>query len=270
MYLIASFIVALAITIFLVSKIAEMLQAKRSGMSWIFLASTIGAFVAALTLVPLGLFVEGLDPNVMLILTVVIMLIVSSMAFKYINKMNWGSAITTNIANIVLSLVAITAAVVLNGGSLDETYETVSNSITKNTNMVSQVASGDFNSRSDDSVTANGEMQVLAEDAETQEESDIEEPLVTELDLLPLGTVEEIAKKKTQVYIEPKYHVISISNIRSVVGKPIRILKKNGNKITGSLERISGNDIVVLQRLSNGSATTPISLASIKKLEVYK
>ncbi|MEE9326831.1 MAG: hypothetical protein V3U71_05995 [Cocleimonas sp.] len=247
-----------------------MLQAKRSGMSWIFLASIIGAFVAALTLIPLGMFVEGLDPNVMLILTVVIMLIVSSMAFKYINIMNWGSAITTNIANIVLSLIAITAAVVLNGGSLDETYETVSNSITKNTNRVSQVASGKINGQNNNSITVNGEMQDLAEEVESEERVIEEEPLVTELDLLPSGTVEEIAKKKTQVYIEPKYHVISISNIHSVVGKPIRILKKNGNKISGSLERISGSDIVVLQRLSNGSATTPISLASIKKLEVYQ
>lgn len=265
MYLIASFIVAFAITIFLVSKIAEMLQAKRAGMSWIFLASIIGAFVAALTLIPLGMFVEGLDPTVMLILTVVIMLIVSSMAFKYINIMKWGSAITTNIANIVLSLIAITAAVVLNGGSLEETYKVVSNSITKNTTMVSQVASGDFNS-----ITENVEKQDLAEEVDSQTSIIEEEPQLTELDLLPSGTVEEIAKKKTQVFIEPKYHVIRISNIHSVVGKPIRILKKNGNKISGSLERINGNDIVILQRLSNGSAITPISLASIKKLEVYK
>lgn|GEM_PF-4661410 len=273
-YLFGSLFFALLVTLFLVSKIAEMLQAKKPGMGYIFLASLIGALAATLTLVPLGIFIEDIDPNIMLMLTVAIMFIVSSMAFKYINIMNWGGAITTNIANIVISLIAVTAAIVLNGGSLEESFKRVSSAVTSNTQMATNIATGDFSLENEANTNDLNDNQDLTEADEASIEMDEvsldEEPVITEMDLLPAGTVKEINDSKRQVFVEPKYRIVSVGSIRSVVGRPIRILKKNGKKISGSLQRISGNDAVVMQRLEGGVATTPISLASIKQLEVYR
>ena len=254
MYLIGSLLFGLVVTLLLVSKIATMLLAKKPGVERIFLASVVGIIAAIATIIPLNLFVTGIDPNMMLILTVLIVFVVSSAAFKHINEMSWGGAITTNIANIVLSLIAVTASVVLTGGSIDETIKSVTGIAKGNINMVSTVESS--------SEMQNSEEVALEEDGY--------EPTYKEVDLLPAGTVKELEAKEKRVYVEPKYHVISINNIRSAIGKNIRILNSNGNSITGALKTISGNDAVVEQRLSSGLATTPISFAKIRKLEVYR
>ena len=145
----------------------------------------------------------------MLILTVLIVFIVSSAAFKHINEMSWGGAITTNIANIVLSLIAVTASVVLTGGSIDETINSVTGIAKGNINMVSTVESS--------SEMQNSEEVALDEDGY--------EPTYKEVDLLPAGTVKELEAKEKRVYVEPKYHVISINNIRSAIGKIIPNIK---------------------------------------------
>ena len=97
-----------------------------------------------------------------------------------------------------------------------------------------------------------------------------EDPQFSELDFLPPGAAKEAKSKKANVYVEPKFRVVSIGSISSAVGRPIRIQKKNGNTITGSLKGINGNEAVIVQRLSSGEAVTPISIATIKKLEVYR
>jgi hypothetical protein len=268
MYLIGSLLIGLVITLYLVSKIASMLHAKKPGMERVFAASIAGMIAAVVTLIPLGLFVEGIDPNVMLILSVAIVFLVSSMAFKVINVMTWGGAITTNIANIVLSLIALTASVVLTGGSIDDTLRAVNNSVKENTGMIETVASGDTGSIhfEEANLDESQNQNTLAEAAIDEDY----EPTFKEVDLLPAGTIRELKAKEKKVYKEPKYHVISISDIRSAVGKNIRILNNNGNSISGALKNIQGNDAVVEQRMGGGLAITPISFAKIRKLEVYR
>jgi len=273
MYLIASLLVAFIVTLFLLSKIASMLHAKEPGMGRIFLASIAGSIAATIVLVPLGLFGQGIDPNIMLILSVLIVFIISSMAFKYINIMSWGGAITTNIASIVLSLISLTAAVVLTGGSIDKTISAVNSAMQENGVMVAGMASGDFSSISENTEQATEGMEGENVNEEMSEEVALEddyEPTFKEKDLLPPGTIKELEAKEKKVYVEPKYHVVSIASIRSAVGKNIRILNKNDKSITGLLKTIRGNDAVVEQRLNGGLATTPISLAKIRKLEVYR
>jgi hypothetical protein len=251
-----------------------MLLAKKPGIERIFLASIVGIIAAVATLIPLNLFVTGIDPKIMLILTVVIVFLVSSMAFKYINVMSWGGAITTNIANIVLSLIAATASVVLTGGSIDETIKSVTGVAKENINMVENVAPGNLDTELVSDRQVNTDMKQPSNEMQNSEEvafddSDLE-PTYKEVDLLPAGAIKELKAKERRVYVEPKYHVISINNIRSAIGKNIRILNSNGNSITGALKNISGNDAVVEQRLNSGLAITPISFARIRKLEVYR
>ena len=277
MVLVGSLIFAFLVTLFLVSKIASMLHAKKPDMGRIFLASIVGSIAAAVTLIPLGMFLGGIDPNIMLIMSIAIVFIVSSMAFKYINVMTWGGAITTNVANIVLSLVALTASVVLNGGSINETFAKMGSVAKENANMVQSVTNGDLDtvmsknaeiSAEDSNMDQEGN-EVPANDEELALDDDFE-PTFKESDLLPAGTVKELKAKEKKVYIEPKFRVVSISSIRSAVGKNIRILNTNDTSITGLLRKVNGNNAVIEQRLSGGVATTPVSLAKIRKLEVYR
>ena len=277
MILVGSLIFAFLVTLFLVSKIASMLHAKKPDMGRIFLASIVGSIAAAITLIPLGIFLGGIDPNIMLILSIAIVFIVSSMAFKYINVMTWGGAITTNVANIVLSLVALTASVVLNGGSINETVAQMGSIAKENSNMVQSVATGDLNAvmstdsemSSENSNMDQEDNEIPANDEELVLDDDLE-PTFKESDLLPAGTVRELKAKEKKVYIEPKFRVVSISSIRSAVGKNIRILNSNDTSITGLLRKVNGNNAVIEQRLGGGLATTPVSLAKIRKLEVYR
>lgn len=286
MYLIGSLILGLLITLFLVSKIAAMLQAKRPGMEWIFTASfiavaiiVIGIFIVRV-LAPRNLFEGAVDINNILLLSaaLIFIFVASSIAFKYINQISWSGAITTNIASIVLGLIAVTAAIVLNGGSISDTLKTVKSSYTESFGVVEALVL-DVDKKADQSVPAIAIMDNndstsmseanLGDDAGTETDDNLA-PVFTEKDLLPAGTVRELNANKKKVYVEPKYHVLSIGNIRSIVGKPIRILKKNGNEISGSLIRVSGSNAVVTQRIEGGIATTPISFAKIRKLEVYR
>ena len=194
--------------------------------------------------------------------------------------MTWGGAITTNIANIVLSLVALTASVVLNGGSINDTVAKMSNVAKDNANMVQSVAKGDLNAVMPTESESTGEAtqgpimdqdgnEIVANNEELALDDGFE-PTFKESDLLPAGTVKELKAKEKIVYIEPKFRVVSISSIHAAVGKNIRILNSNDTSITGLLRKINGNNAVIEQRLGGGVATTPISLAKIRKLEVYR
>ena len=263
MYLIGSLLLALGVSVFAVSKIAEMLHAKKPGMERILLASLVGSIAAFATLVGLSAFVKDLDPMILMGVSILAMFIVSSLAFKSINVMSWTGAITTNVANIALVLITGTAAIVLNGESIGKTIKTVQNTFQTNTAIVEGLASGNT-----DAMTILEDSRQQAEEEEFVEE-DLE-PSFKEVDLLPAATVKELEDKKKVVYKEPKFHVISLSNARSAVGKNVRIKNANGNNIVGALKSISNNDLIIEQRINGGLATTPISTARIQKLEVYR
>ncbi len=269
MYLILSLLLAVGISVFAVSKIAEMLHAKKPGMERIFLASLIGGVAAFLTLVALSALVKNVDPMIMMILSILAMFIVSTLAFKSINQMSWSGAITTNIANIALVLMTITAAVVLNGESIDKVIKSVQNTFNANTVIVENIAEGntDIAAITDE---INSQTELMESDEEVALEDEDYEPTFKEVDLLPAGTVKELEAKKNKVYKAPKFRVISLNNARSAVGKNIRIKNTNGTSITGALKNISANDLIIEQRINGGLATTPISFAKIEKLEVYR
>jgi len=267
MYLIGSLLLAFGISVFAVSKIAEMLHAKKPGMERVFLASIVGGIAAFLALVALSVFVKNIDPMTMMIVSILAMFIVSTLAFKSINQMSWSGAITTNIANIALVLMTVTAAVVINGESIDKVIKSVQNTFTTNTVIVENLAEGNTDIAAiTDEINSNTENEV----EEIALEDEDFEPTFKEVDLLPAGTVKELEAKKKKVYKAPKFRVISLNNASSAVGKNIRIQNTNGRSIIGALKNISANDLIIEQRINGGLATTPISFAKIEKLEVYR
>jgi len=264
MYLIGSLLLALGISVFVVSKVAEMLHAKKPGMERILLASLVGSIAAFATIVALGAFAKNIDPMILMILSIVAMFIVSTLAFKSINGMSWSGAITTNIANIALVLITVTAAVVLNGESFDKTIKSVQNTFNTNTVIVEGLASGNT-----DVMNVVNESSEQAVDEQIAEDDDLDATF-NEVDLLPAATVKELEAKKKYVYHKPKFRVISLSNIRSAVGQSIRIKNSKGQNIVGSLKNVRNNDLIIEQRINGGLATIPISTAKIQKLEVYR
>ena len=273
MYFAASLFAAFVITLLFVSKIAKMLNAKRPEISWILFALIAGGILAAITTIVLGMFIQGQEPNVMLAMTLVATLIVSSAAYKYINKLNWSGAFTLNMASMAIGLLTLVTAIVINGKSVNDTFNRLNISAKNNTAMVKSIATADS---IDDAVATisednlnNNNAENIAEEDETSEEDEVT-VAVTELDLLPPSAARNIKKKEKKVYVEPKFRVISISNIYSAVGHKIRIHRKNGNIIVGGLKHIDGNDAVISKYSSKGTVVMPISMAKIHKLEVYK
>lgn len=267
MYFAASLFVAFVITLFAVSYIAKMLLAKRPEVTWVFLSSLVGSILAAIALIPLQIYVQGLEPMVMLIISLVVVLIVSSAAFKYINKMSWGGAITTNIANVVIGLMMMVAAVFINGESLQDTIEIVTSTAKTQSSVVESVAIGEM----DVAEALKAPIIVKKQNNTFQSEEEFE-PVITEKDFLLPGAVRALEKEKKKVFVEPKFRVVSIGSIHSAVGRKVRILQKNGTTIQGNLKDVSGNHAIISRRLtaSSGEAVTPISIAAIRKLEVYR
>ncbi len=285
MYFALSLAAAAVITFYLVGRITKMLHAKRHGPVWVFVASLVGLGLSSLSLVPLGIYIKGLEPMEMFIVTLALVFVIMSLAFKYINQMNWSAAITTNVANIVIGLITVVTAIVVNGESLEDSFRTVAHMTKEKASLVQSVVSGE-------EVLNESEQEVIADDldannsdvadeppeatmaddlAATEGESeDALEPSLSELDLLPPAAVAEIKKKKQHVYVEPKFRVISLGALNSAVGKTIRIHRKNADSVTGVLVKRSARDVVIKQRMKGGSAITPIAVSRISKLEVYR
>jgi len=270
MYFAASLFVAFVITLLLVSKIAKMLNAKRFEINWVFFALIIGIGLTTIAVILLNMFVQNLEPNIMLAMTLVTALVASSTAYKYINKLNWSGALTLNMASMAIGLLTLVTAVVINGKSISETFDTLNIYAKNNTAMIKSTATGESSSNSREAILEDGSESAIVDTQNDISADDNEESSITELDLLPAGAVKYIKKKEKRVYREPKFRVISIGNIHSAIGHKIRIHRKNGNTIIGALKRIDGNDAVISKYSNKGTVVMPISIAKIHKLEVYK
>ncbi len=118
MYLTLSLLASAAITLFIVSKITQFFLAKRPEIKWLIFAFLGSAIIALTTYIGLNFIVSWIDlsatdasqtltklhPMLMLVITVSTMLLLSSVAFKVINQMCWGSAIVTNVASVAIIL----------------------------------------------------------------------------------------------------------------------------------------------------------------------
>ena len=121
MYLTLSLIALTALSLFTLSKIADYFLAKRPEIKWILLASLGSAFIAFISYIGLTFIIAGIDlsaagqsqtlinshPTVILVVSAIIMLLLSSVAFKSINQMCWPSAITTNFVSLAITTIVL-------------------------------------------------------------------------------------------------------------------------------------------------------------------
>ena len=284
MLFLASLVVAVGVTLFAVSHIAKMLQAERYQMVWVLMASVVSILLASIVLIPLRIYVEGLDKQQMMIASGVVFLLISSFIFKLVNKMSWLGAITTNIANLFIGLMTLVAAVVLNGQSIEKTYQTVSANVQNSSQMIEAVATGkepmgelievdhatNINNSSPSLLSVDDESFVEEEGSDSATSDSEEEAKVSELDLLPEDIATAIKSKYAIRYIEPKYLDMRVRSINQLIGYPIRISQYNGQVTAGLLTKIKDSKAVLSRRIESGEALLPISISSIKKLEVYR
>lgn len=291
MILLASVLVALGVTLFLVSYIAKMLNAKRHGPGWIFVSWITGGIAASGLLLFVGLLLQSLDPALMMVISLVISLIAASAAYKYINQMSWGGAITTHISSTILGFMAVITALILNGNSLKNTMDSIAiathqaatqapglNGINPDQALPQNQFDLSGKSVADDTLAIqhfNENSHTISTDplpSNVSNSNTDEEPIEStpkEDDLLPVGAKQELAKAQ-KPYVSPKYHVVRIGNLRSLVGRQIRVHKSNGKVVAGALETIRAGDVVIKQRIHGGEAVIPVTISKIRKLEVYR
>ena len=124
MYLTLSLLASVAITLFVASKITRYFLAKRAEVKWVVLAFLGSTIIAVATYIGFSFMFAMIDhsaiesltrlhPDIMLIITVSAMLLLSSIAFKIINQMDWKEAITTNIVSAVIMFAASSSFIAL-------------------------------------------------------------------------------------------------------------------------------------------------------------
>lgn len=89
----------------------------------------------------------------------------------------------------------------------------------------------------------------------------------TEQALVPEG-----ARDKTHALTNKKYHEVTIADSYKLKGNIVRILKKNGDILQGTLNKTEANRLTLSIYIpeSKGLITAPVPFSVISKLEVYR
>ena len=240
-------LVAFAATLWITSFFARLMSAKKPELIWIFATWLLGIMISIGVVISLNLFIY--DKQLLVILTYLTPLIVLTIVYRLLNKMDWLAAITTNVTALAVGVIAAVIVIISIGKPLDKTI----------ISMASDIGLVEEMKPSESLAEADGE--------------EYEEVILTDQDLLRPQVIAALEKKKIRdkkSYIEPKFQVISIRRANGAIGYKIRLAKKNGKVLEGVLSKIRGGQLIVQQNLYGGVATTPIAMRSVKKLEVYR
>ncbi len=241
-------LLAFAATLWITSFFARLMSAKKPELVWIFATWLLGIMISIGIVISLNLFIY--DKQLLVVLTYLTPLIVLTIIYRLLNKMDWLAAITTNVTALAVGVIAAVIVIISIGKPLDKTIISMACDI----GLVE-------------------EMKPVESLAEAGEEEYEEEVILTDQDLLSPQVIAALEKKKIREkksYIEPKFQVISIRRANGAIGYKIRLAKKNGKVLEGVLSKIRGGQLIVQQNLYGGVATTPIAMGSVKKLEVYR
>jgi hypothetical protein len=250
MFTIPFIVVAFAATLWITSFFARLMSAKKPNMVWIFAAWLLGVMLSMGVVISLNLFV--IDQQIRLTLTYLTPLIVLTIIYRRLNKMDWIAAVTTSITAFSIGVIAVVIVIISLGKPLDKTIINIASEV----GLVEEIKP----------------TESLAEVSETEDEA-YEEVTLTDQDLLSPQVIAALEKKKIREqksYIEPTFQVISVRRASGAVGYKIRLAKKNGKVLEGILSEISGGQLIVKQNLHGGMVTMPITLGSVRKLEVYR
>ena len=242
-------ILAFIITLWITSFFATLMGGKKVDMLWISIAWLMGIIVSIAILIGLNFII--LDKTLNIVLTYSIPLIIFTLVYRIVNKMDWAAAITTNITAISMGVIATVIVIISLGKPLDRTIITIASD------------AGLFDASAMNNIAT----------AEVNDEDYRDEVLLTDQDLLSqqvIKALERNKKRQQKSYIEPKFQLISLRRANGAIGYKVRLLKNNGKVLEGLLSKIEDEQLIVKQTLQGGIATTPISMRTVKTLEVYR
>ena len=249
MFTIPISILAFIITLWITSFFATLMGGKKVDMIWISIAWLMGSILSVAILVGLNFII--LDKTLSIILTYSTPLVIFTLVYKLVNKMDWAAAITTNITAISVGVISTVIVIISLGKPLDRTII----AIASDTGLV--------NASAMDNVAI----------TEVEDEDYREEMVLSDQDLLSpqvINALERNKKRQLKSYIEPKFHLINLRRANGAIGYKVRLSKKNGKVLEGLLSKIEGQQLIVKHTLQGGIATMPISMRMVKTLEVYR
>ena len=246
-------VAAFAATLWVTSFFARLLHAKKADMAWIALSWLVVLILSIAMLA--GIKILAVDKYLEVVGMIFVPFLSFTLAYKIVNKMNWAAAITTNVITVAVGVIAVVLTIISLGKPLERTLTELATTV----GLVDELA------------IDNTEVSEL--DAVDEMEEEIIDPVLRDADLLGSTVATALKnqeKRASKSYVEPKFRLISVRSARGAVGYKIRLLKNNGKVIEGALSKIRNGELIIKQNLYGGIATTPISINTVKKLEVYR
>lgn len=239
--------IAFILTLWITSFFARLMIAKKPNIVWILIAWLFSSTLSITYLISLNIMV--LDGSVLVVLTYFIPLMIFTIIYRILNKMDWIAAMTTTITTFSMAIISTVIVIIALGKPLDKTLITIASQI---------------------GVIKKTEADKLLS-AEREEE--YQEKILRDKDLLAdkvITALEAQQKRRQQHYIEPQFQIISTKQANGVIGYNIRLAKKNGTILQGVLSGITDGKLMLKQSKYGGIATLPIAMHSVKRLEVYR
>lgn len=252
--LIATFL----LTLWLTSHLARQLHARHWKMPSIFAAWVVGLLFTFASLVLVD--VLNLDQPIKLVVQIFLPILFTTLAYVLFTQLGAGSAFTINVAGLFIGLILSVVVIVVLGMPLNKTMLAGQVMFENAKSSVITMITGKAHKKTS---VAN----VMASEAVEEEEI---EPVYTSRDLLPDAARKSFEEAGKKIYTKPHYRNMSIFNARRAVGMKVRASWKNGTVSMGKLEAVHGGDLIVTLRRKEGVAQVPISMSSLKKLEVYR
>ncbi|MCF6206973.1 MAG: hypothetical protein L3J47_08815 [Sulfurovum sp.] len=204
-------IAAFVATLWITSFFAKQLHAKNAGLEWVALSWLIAGIASVAMLV--GIDILALDKYLEVAAMYFLPLVIFTVAYKAVNKMNWAAAVTTNVIAMTVATIAIVLTIVVSGKPLEKTLA----GLASTAGLVDKVAVDS--------------MDVSTLDREESDDDDIELVSITDADLLSpkvAAALESQKQKEKRSYKEPKFRLISVRNASGAVGYKIRLLQIMG------------------------------------------
>jgi|GEM_PF-6120945 len=88
------------------------------------------------------------------------------------------------------------------------------------------------------------------------------EPVKTE-------TRDKKAETDEVIPVQPAYQTVSVKDVKKHIGQPVRLLRKSGVQLEGTIIAAKHGKLMVEQRRFGGTFSYPVKLKEIKSLEVY-
>ncbi len=239
-------VVSLLMVVFVSAGLARLFKAKRPFV-WL-------AFLVVLLVIATGFGVHKyyVHDSIIILVSALAMYVVLLLLLMGMGILD---ALVTSIANIAVMGLVLFAG----GGALDkyqnsQLVDVMMNYVKNNQSFIS------FSSISP--ATKQSMKQGVVDDKHEDEFI-----LYSEVSLLPDG-----AREQQNEFNSKAYQFVKLADAHTVKGRPVRVMKKDGEILRGTLVEIRKNSLVLRVYIpsAKGIIIAPIAMSIIRKLEVYR